>query len=105
MSQDESLRAVRLRQQEVANERAKQAAALKKKQKMLQKQSKDLETETGTDDFKPKKKKKKNTTTSTTTTGSRGGRSGDYNPMNPWSGGSTRYRWVLLPLLLSLFFP
>jgi hypothetical protein len=104
ISRDEELRQVRLRQQEIANERAKEAAKLRKEKEEAERERKNNVAKkkppsgdgerlgTGSlndnDNQAITKRKKKMDTTSNSSS------SGGYNPMQPWTSHASGYRYV-----------
>jgi hypothetical protein len=83
----EELRLVRERQQQIANERAKQADILRKEKEKKEKERKNNVA---------KEKKKKTQGDRLGGTNAFDGSSCTYNPLQPWSSNSTGYRYVLL---------
>ena len=76
------MRQVRLRQQEIANERAKEAEKRRKQKEIEEKERrKNVAKQSAADSFRKE---------TTSTSGS--GNSGGFNPMQPWTASSSGYR-------------
>lgn len=95
----EEMRKARERQQKIADERAKEAAILRKEKEAKERERKNqaaLKKYPGDrlGDGRPSN----NTSRSTSSSSSRL-RSNDYNPMQPWNSGTSSYRYVLSAIL------
>ena len=97
-SREEELRQVRARQQEVANQRAIEAAKLRKEKEDRERERKNQaaqkSTHQGGDRLDPSKPKTTTRKRRTNNTSSRSDDRDGYNPMQPWSSHTSGYRYV-----------
>jgi hypothetical protein len=89
-SREEEIRQVRLRQQEIANERAKEAAVVRKEYEMKKREAKNMVA-------------KKNITGGDKLGGGDSSSGAKYHPMQPSTGHSAGYRYVTLRFVVVFF--
>lgn len=98
----EEMKKARERQQKIADERAKEAAILRKEK---ERQEKDRKNQAALKKYPGDRlgdgKPQNNTSRSTSSSSSRL-RSNDYNPMQPWNTSTSSYRYVLYAIMKRL---